>query len=257
MKGPCFNMGILKQVIILGVWEGLLFVIVALPGLFSYLFCGNEEKLLERCDFSSFPQYCQYISNVRSQSIYSFVKCGCSIYFFLLSVNPICRGMDISKYFRESLWFRDNGSRLYIGIKRDGWALVKSGLNPKQSYCLPFSFAVPLPLFVMLLLFKVLSFDVRSCHSTLTGCLRKTVSKGCDLSWKLFLKILNGFNTIYVLICYSSLFVRRWLYMWRLFCQTCFFSLLLLVPREGCASCLRHFLGIFTYISMSFFQTYS
>ena len=28
----------------LGVWEGLLLVIVALPGLFSYLFCNNETK---------------------------------------------------------------------------------------------------------------------------------------------------------------------------------------------------------------------
>ena len=27
----------------LGVWEGLRFVIVALPGLFSYLFLSNEE----------------------------------------------------------------------------------------------------------------------------------------------------------------------------------------------------------------------
>ena len=36
---------------------------------------------------------------------YSFVKCGCSIYFFLNSENLICRGTDISKYFRESLDF--------------------------------------------------------------------------------------------------------------------------------------------------------
>ena len=42
------------------------------------------------------------ISNFRSQNIYSFVKCGCSIYFSLSSANLICRGTDISKYFRES-----------------------------------------------------------------------------------------------------------------------------------------------------------
>ena len=33
---------------------------------------------------SSFPQYFQYISNFKSQFIYSFVKCGCSIYFFFI-----------------------------------------------------------------------------------------------------------------------------------------------------------------------------
>ena len=41
------------------------------------------------------------------------VKCGCSNYFFLNSANLICRGTDISKYFRESLGIRDNERRLY------------------------------------------------------------------------------------------------------------------------------------------------
>ena len=47
-----------------------------------------------------FPQYFQYISNFRSQIIYSFVKCGCLINFYLNSANLTCRGTDISKYFR-------------------------------------------------------------------------------------------------------------------------------------------------------------
>ena len=34
--------------------------------------------------------------------------------FFLNSSNLICRDTDISKYFRESLGFRDNESRLYL-----------------------------------------------------------------------------------------------------------------------------------------------
>ena len=68
-------------------------------------YCGKEEKLLLRYNFSSFPQYFQYIS---------FVKCGCSINFFLNSANLICRGTDISKYFRQSLGLRDNESRLYV-----------------------------------------------------------------------------------------------------------------------------------------------
>ena len=62
----------------------------------------------KRAEISSFPQYFQYISNFRSQITYSFVKCGCLIYFFLNSANFICRGTDISKYFRESLGLGDN-----------------------------------------------------------------------------------------------------------------------------------------------------
>ena len=54
-------------------------------------------------NFFSFPQYYQYISSFRSQITYSFIKCDCSIYFFLDSTNLTCRGTDISKYFRESL----------------------------------------------------------------------------------------------------------------------------------------------------------
>ena len=50
----------------------------------------------------------------KSPVTYIFVKCGCSNYFFLNSANLICRGTDISKYFRQSLGIRDNESRLYI-----------------------------------------------------------------------------------------------------------------------------------------------
>ena len=73
----------------------------------------KEEKLLLRSNFSSFPQYFQYISNFKSPFTYQFVKCGQSNYFFLNSTNLICRTTDISKYFRESLGIRDNESRLY------------------------------------------------------------------------------------------------------------------------------------------------
>ena len=78
-------------------------------------YCGKEEKLLLRSNFSSFPQYFQYISNFKSPitHIYIFAKCGCSNYFFLNSANLICRGTDISKYFRGSLGIRDNESQLY------------------------------------------------------------------------------------------------------------------------------------------------
>ena len=39
-------------------------------------YCGKEEKLLLRSNFSSFPQYFQYISNFRRQITHIFVKCG-------------------------------------------------------------------------------------------------------------------------------------------------------------------------------------
>ena len=54
-----------------------------------------------------------YISNFRSQITHSFVKCDCSIYCFLTLSTLICRSMDISKYFSESLGIQDNESRLY------------------------------------------------------------------------------------------------------------------------------------------------
>ena len=69
-------------------------------------------KKAKRSNFSSFPQYFQYISNRKSPVTHIFVKCGCSNYFFLNSANLICRGTDISKYFRESHGIRDNESRL-------------------------------------------------------------------------------------------------------------------------------------------------
>ena len=50
----------------------------------------------------------------KSPVTHIFVKCGCSNYFFLNSATLICRGTDISKYFRESLGIRDNESRLYL-----------------------------------------------------------------------------------------------------------------------------------------------
>ena len=72
------------------------------------------ERAMEQ--FLLFPQCVQYISNIRSQITYSFVKCGWLIYVFPNSANLICHGTDISKYFRVSLWLRANAneSRLYL-----------------------------------------------------------------------------------------------------------------------------------------------
>ena len=89
-------------------------------------YCGTEEKLLLRSNFSYFQQYFRCISNFKSPITHIFVKCGCSNYFFLNSANLLCRGMDISKYFRESLGIRDNESRLYVKSSN----LIKS--NPSE-----------------------------------------------------------------------------------------------------------------------------
>ena len=51
------------------------------------------EKRRNCSNFSSFPQYFQYVSNFRSQITYSFVKCGCTIYCF-----PYFCNSDISRY---------------------------------------------------------------------------------------------------------------------------------------------------------------
>ena len=50
----------------------------------SKKYCGKEEKLLLR-NFSPFPQYFRYISNVKSPITYIFVKCGCSNHFWFYS----------------------------------------------------------------------------------------------------------------------------------------------------------------------------
>ena len=75
--------------------------------------------MLHRSNFSSFPQYFQYISNLGVKLRIHSVKGGCSINcFFLSSVNLICRTTDISKCFIESLGVRDNESRLYLTFKK-------------------------------------------------------------------------------------------------------------------------------------------
>ena len=79
-------------------------------------YCGKEEKLLLRSNFSSFPLYFQYLKlkYICSPITYLFMKCGCSIYYFFNSANLICRGTDISKYLKESLGLPDQESRLFL-----------------------------------------------------------------------------------------------------------------------------------------------
>ena len=50
----------------------------------------SNNRLFRRSNFASFPQYLQYISNLKSQNTYSFVRCDCSIYFSsLLQIRPV------------------------------------------------------------------------------------------------------------------------------------------------------------------------
>ena len=72
------------------------------------MLCKRGEE-----QFLSFPQDFLCISNFRSQITYSYVIWLFDL-FFLNSANLICRGMDISKYFKEFLGLRDNESRLYM-----------------------------------------------------------------------------------------------------------------------------------------------
>ena len=58
--------------------------------------------------------FCIYISNFRSQIAYSLLNVVVQFIVFLTHSTVICRGMDISKYFSESLGIRDNESRLYL-----------------------------------------------------------------------------------------------------------------------------------------------
>ena len=71
----------------------------------------SSGKKILWSSFSSFPQYFQYISSRAQLHIY-LLNVVVRVIFSLNSVNLICRGTDISKYFRDSLGIRDNESRL-------------------------------------------------------------------------------------------------------------------------------------------------
>ena len=70
----------------------------------------------KRRNFSSFPQYFQYIPN-RGVKLHKQLLCVVVRFiFYLNSAKLICRDTDISKYFRESLGIRDNESWLYFSL---------------------------------------------------------------------------------------------------------------------------------------------
>ena len=64
-------------------------------------YCGKEEKLLLRSNFSSFPQYFQYIFNSGAKLHIHSVKGGCSINCF-----PQFRKSDMSKYGYLEVFYR-------------------------------------------------------------------------------------------------------------------------------------------------------
>ena len=85
-SGPCFNMKIEQQVA---------------------KYCGKEEKLLLRI-------YMIYIY-LKSQITHSFVKCGCTIYFFLNSANLICQeGLEKLKLANRSSNFQPHLQSLQL-----------------------------------------------------------------------------------------------------------------------------------------------
>ena len=93
------------------------------------------EKLLLRSNFSSFSTIFSKSLRLGVKLTYSFLTCGCSIYFFLHFANLISRGTDISKYFREFLGLQDNESRLYVR------RVVKYFFSP-QNICYGYSLEV-------------------------------------------------------------------------------------------------------------------
>ena len=113
----------------LGVWEGLRFVIVTLPGLFSYLFFSDFRYVLVSFYFTvhtNIPNFFYYV--------YIFLTSRVKLHIHLLNMvvqfivfltlsTLICRGTDISKCFIESLGIRDNESRLYINLLNVSWIL--------------------------------------------------------------------------------------------------------------------------------------
>ena len=69
--------------------------------------------------------------------------------FFLNSANLICRDTDISKYFREFLGLRDNESRLYMDVRRNGLytfaTFPRNSLQGKHFLWLPVCFSATKP----------------------------------------------------------------------------------------------------------------
>ena len=82
---------------------------------------NRQQNIVEkRSNFSSFPQYFQYISTLGVKLHIHSVKGGCSINCF-----PQLRKSDMSKYgyrsFTKSLGIRDNESRLYYYYSVNTW----------------------------------------------------------------------------------------------------------------------------------------
>ena len=77
----------------------------------------KRGEIALRSNFSSFPQYFQYISNFRSQITYTFVKYGCSIHFF----PKVCKS-DMWRYgylevFQRVPWnSRERESTVYFFV---------------------------------------------------------------------------------------------------------------------------------------------
>ena len=83
----------------LGAWEGLRLVIVALPGVGNQQqvikYCGKEEKMLLRSNFSSFPQDFQYVSTVPS-GVKLHIHLWNVVVRFMFSSLSFCSGLFYS-----------------------------------------------------------------------------------------------------------------------------------------------------------------
>ena len=76
-------------------------------------YCGKEDRLLLRSNFSSFPQYFLiYLQLQEFKCIFIFEMWLFNLFFLQFCKSDV--GMDISNYFRLSLELQDNESRLYM-----------------------------------------------------------------------------------------------------------------------------------------------
>ena len=77
----------------------------------------------KRRNCSSFPHYFIYIFSTSGVKLHiHLLNVVVQFIAFLTLSELICRGTDISKYFSESLWIRDNESRLYFVFAGELWS---------------------------------------------------------------------------------------------------------------------------------------
>ena len=158
--------------------------------------------MLLRSNFPSSPQHVQYISNFKSPITYLLNVIN-RIICFLNSANLICRGTDISKYFRESLGIRDNESRCICNRK-----LHRSdfGVFTRVGWFTP----PPQPIHRVVFLLEVLQLQFLFCLCVGGSVFRVCLFSHCYPSSLLLLVSREGSSSVTLgnPLCYTSFITR-------------------------------------------------